>query len=64
MNTIEGTVNRKGQRIVSKIEKKPHTGSLSHAAALPRNGAGPKTDDEATRHALAVLESLCRLFRG
>lgn len=64
MNTIEDTVNRKGQRIVIKVAKKPHTGNVLNTAALSRNGAGPKADDEATRHALAVLESLCRFFGG
>ena len=62
MNTMEGTVNRKGQRIVIPVAKKPHTGSLLNAAAPRRNEAGQKTDEEATRHALAVLASLRSLF--
>lgn len=53
------------RKVVITVAKKPHTGSLlSTAPQLARSPAGPKTGEEATRHAMAVLASLHSLFGG
>ena len=53
------------RKVVITVAKKPHTGSLLSAAPqLARSPASPRTGDEATRHAMAVLASLDRFFRG
>jgi hypothetical protein len=40
MNTMEGTANRKGQRIVITVAKKPHTGSLIRTPQSSKDEAG------------------------
>ena len=61
---MESTANRKGQRIVISVAKKPHGDSVAIKPEPSVSDAAHKASDEETHDRLAVLASLYRILRG
>ena len=63
-DTMESTANRKGQKIVITVARKPHGDSVAIKPVPSAHEVPGKAGDEEARDRLAVLASLYRILRG